>query len=253
VIVAPHPDGAVAITQADHAVMCAEFADAWGSATFGEVPRSEEVRLAAEQHELGWAELDATPPLDPATGLPFTVRDLPFQRYVRGQVAGPRALAERSPYAALVASLHHVSLYRPPRHLGALRSEGRVLRSFFADSLRMQAQLAEQAGVAQDDPETIRAGRLVRCWDGLSHDLLLDRVPCTRGGAPTAAGELAELRLVRRGNAVSVTPWPFAPSRVEVHARGRLLTQTFPSEAAMHAALLAAPVVTLRYELAAAT
>jgi Protein of unknown function (DUF3891) len=246
-IVAPHPAGAVAVTQADHAVMCAELADAWGS--LGDSPAAGDVRLAAEQHELGWAEFDAAPPLDSNTGLPFARTDLHFRHYLDLQVAGPRILGANSPYAGLLASMQYASFYRRPRGLGLLRADGRRLRSFFIQTSRLQAELAARAGVEIDDPQTVREARLVRCWDGLSHDLLLERAPCTRRDVPTAAADLAELRLERRGASVTITPWPFAPSRVEVHARGRLLTRTSSSEAELHEALAAAEIVTLTYAL----
>jgi Protein of unknown function (DUF3891) len=249
VIVATHPRGVVAVTQADHARMCAELADAWGSPPFGQVPRSGEVRLAAEQHELGWAELDADPTLDPSTGFPTTLYALHFSRYIDGQVEGPRQLGERSAYAGLVAALHHSTLYRRPGRLASLRTDGRLIRSFFAASERLRAELGERAGVAPGDPEAVRAGRLVRSWDGLSHDLLLDRAPCSRHNVPLAAGELTTLRLERHGDAISVSPWPFAVPSLEAHARGRLLTRRASSREEMHEALGEAPVVTLSYAL----
>jgi Protein of unknown function (DUF3891) len=246
-IVVPHPAGAVAITQADHAVMCAEFADAWAS--LDDSPAAADVRLAAEEHELGWAEFDAAPRLDANTGLPFARTDLHFRHYLDLQVAGPRALGARNPYAGLLASMQYASFYRRPPALGVLRADGRRLRSFFAQTARLQGELAARAGVEIDDPRTVREARLVRCWDGLSHDLLLERAPCTRRDAPIAAAGLAELRLERGGGSVSITPWPFAPSRLEVHARGRLLTSASSSEAELHAALAAAEIVTLTYTL----
>lgn len=249
-MVITHSDGAVAITQADHAKMCAQLVDAWGSPRFGSVPRRDELRLAASQHELGWSELDAQPPLDLATGLPATVNALPFDRYISGQLEGPRRLGEQAPYAGLAASLHHASLYERPGVVGLLSPRGRLLRAFFAEAQQLQSELADRAGVSLADPETLRAGRLVRAWDGLSHDLLLERAPCTRR-VPALDGELVELRLERDRDAIRVSPWPFAERRVEISVRGRLLTKTFDSADEMHVALAAAPAVTLRYLLIA--
>lgn len=94
-IIAPHPAGAVAVLQTDHAVMCAELADLWAS--LAEFPAADDIRLAAEKHELGWIELDAAPRLNPDTGLPFSVFELPFRNYLDSQVAGPRALGAAMP------------------------------------------------------------------------------------------------------------------------------------------------------------
>jgi len=231
--------------------MCAELADAWAS--LGDDPAAADVRLAAEQHDLGWAELDHAPWLNPATGLPFTVSELPFRHYLGSQVAGPRALGVYNPYAGLLASMHFATFYGRPHALGVLRADGRRLRSFFAQTARLQAELAARSGVQIDDPRTVREARLVRCWDGLSYDLLLERAPCTRRSAPVAADDLADLRLERRGDLMTIKPWPFVPERLEVHARGRLLTRTSSSEAELHAALAAAEWVTLTYALAPTT
>jgi hypothetical protein len=250
-IVAPHPAGAVAVTQADHAAMCAEFADAWAS--LGDSPAAPDVRLAAEQHDLGWSELDAAPRLNPANGLPFGLRELPFPHYLDSQVAGPAALGEHNAYAGLLASMHFASFYGRPPARALLRADGRRLRSFFAKTARLQAHLAARAGVAVDSPRTVREARLVRCWDGLSYDLLLERAPVTRPNVPMRRDELVDLRLERRGDVVSIAPWPFLPRRLVVHARGRLLTRTSSTEAELRAVLAEAEIVTLTYTLQPAT
>ena len=211
--------GSVAVTQGRHAEMCRAIGEAWGNEEFGHVEPV--VLLAAEQHELGWAALDVDPPLDPATGAPLTVAELHFSRYVHTQFKGPRQLAALDRHAALLASLHHVSLYTRPGVLGVLTADGRLLRSFFAHSERLQHALRSTLDVPEERLE--RQWRLVRAWDGLSHDLLLERAPCERPRVPTADGTLVALRLDRAGDEVVVEPWPFRTDRVEIPARGRRL------------------------------
>lgn len=212
-------DGTVAVTQGGHAEMCRAIGEAWGNDEFGAVEPV--VLLAAEQHELGWAELDAAPPLDERTGAPLTVGDMHFSRYIHAQIEGPRALAPRDPHAALLASLHHVSLYSRPGPVGLLSRDGRRLRDFFARSEELQGAL--RAIVDASDERIEREWRLVRAWDGLSHDLLLDRAPCDRPRVPTADGTLVTLRLERDGDAITVDPWPFRSDAVEIPVRGRRL------------------------------
>jgi hypothetical protein len=251
-MVAAVAGGHVAITQAEHATMCARIADAWGGERFGEPAPRDVLRRAAEEHELGWEELDAAPALHAPTGLPAQVMQLPFSRYIDGQVDGPRRLAARDPHAALIASLKHGELYRRPGRLGGLlRADGRRLRRFFAASAALQRELRAQLDV--DDADVERGWRVVRAWDGLSHDLILDRAPCERRDVPDAAGALVTLRLARAGDAaVTVDPWPFAADgEVVIPVRGRLLESTYADEAQLHAALAAAPAVTLTYRLTA--
>jgi hypothetical protein len=247
VILVRHPGGHVAVAQAEHAAMCGELACAWGNGRFGSVEPEAEVRLAAEQHELGWVDWDRAPTLDPATGLPFSVRDLDPEVHLPMQLEGPRRLASQSPYAGLLALLKHRSMYQPPRALALLRPDGRRVRSYLQQSHSLGEDLRAQ--VAAGDEEIERNWRLVRAWDGLSHDLLLERAPCTRPDVPDAAGELTDLRLERRDGALTVDPWPFADDRVRLAVRGRLLHETFDDQERMRAALAGAPEVELVYDL----
>jgi Protein of unknown function (DUF3891) len=247
VIIIAHPDGHVAVAQADHARMCGELARCWGNERFGQVEPADEVYLAAEQHELGWAEWDRSPTLDPSTGLPFTVLDLELVIHLPMQIEGPRKLASVSPYAALLASLKHTSMYDRPHITGLLRPKGRQVRSYLDRSRALQAELRTELPIG--DAEIERNWRLVRTWDGLSHDLLLERAPCTRREVPAAGGTAVELRLRREDGIHTLDPWPFADDRVRVHAQGRLLKQTFSDQERMRAELAEAPRVTLSYEL----
>jgi uncharacterized protein DUF3891 len=247
VIIVPHADGHVAVTQAAHASMCGELARQWGNQRFGRVEPAEDVYLAAEQHELGWTEWDQLPTLNPSTGLPFTVRELDLAVHLPMQLEGPRELASTNPYAALLASLKHASMYRRPSVIGLLSSEGRQIRGYIERSRALQTKLRSKLEI--DDADVERNWRLVRTWDGLSHDLLLGRAPCTRRAVPTAAGAAVELKLWRHDGFHGIDPWPFADDRVTVRAEGRLLSETFSDQERMRAALTEAPRMTLAYEL----
>ena len=219
--------------------MCAELAAAWGGGGFGPVEPAELLRLAAGEHELGWIAWDRSPILNPATGLPFTVIELDLQEYIRFQLDGPRLLAERSPYAALLTVHHHMSIYdrsgRDP-----------LVQSHLERSAAYRDELRAQVDATDDEIE--RNWRLIRAWDGISHELLYDWLPASRP-APDAEGNEVELRLERDDGAFTLAPWPFAARRVTVHARGRLLETTFTDQEQMRAALAEAPAITLEYEL----
>lgn len=250
-ILAPHPDGHVAVTQAEHAAMAAAIADSWGNERFGTLEPREPVRLAAERHEMAWEEWDRSPELDPATGLPFTVSALDPVVHLPMQVEGPRRLGEQSAYAGLLASLKHASMYERPSALGMLRSRARHVRAYLDASCELQADL--RARVDADDAEVERNWRLVRTFDALSHDLLLDRAPCARSGVPAAAGAKLELSLERHDGGHTLDPWPFASGAVTLDVRGRMLEGTFSDEERMRTALASAPEVVLTYELVRAS
>jgi hypothetical protein len=246
VIVLGHSDGHVAVPQQAHARMCGQLAAAWGNERFGAVHPVEEVRLAAEEHELGMREWDESPTLDRATGLPTTVNKLGVETHLPLRLQGPERLRERSAYAALLASLHHISFYDEPPVYGLLRRPGRRIHAYLRESGEFQQVLREQLNAPDDEVE--RNWRLVRTWDGLSHTLMFDRAPQTHHGVPAANGAV-DVRVGRRNGAFTVDPWPFAAERVVVSVDGLLLRDTFGDPGALHRALRAAPEIRLDYEL----
>ncbi len=227
--------------------MCARLVAAWGNARFGRPEDPAEVGLAAERHEAGMRDWDARPALDPASGLPAAVTRIALDEHLPMRLRAAELLAERSPYAALLVSLHHASFYARPPAYGLLRSRGRLIRDYLDRSAAFQARQRSATGAA--DPGVEHDWRLLRAVDGLSHDLLHGRAPCTRRDVPALPGELVDLRLEPRGEEIAVDPWPFTGSSVRSATDGRLLRETFADAGRMHAALAAAPAVTLAYEL----
>jgi hypothetical protein len=214
VIVLPHERGHAVIEQAEHARQCGELARAWAQ------PQAPDVVLAAEEHELGMVEWDRAPELDDSSGLPRTVTRMRLEAHLPLRLDGPRRLAQRSPYAALLASLHHVSFYtKPPVH-GLLRRPGRLIAAYLRESAAFQEELRAQVDASEEQVD--RDWRLVRRWDGISHMLLHDRP-------------------------ADLEPWPFRKDTVEVPITARLLERTFEDREALHAALAAAPAIELPY------
>lgn len=237
----------MAIAQQAHAWMCGQLARAWGNERFGAVEPAEEVCLAAEQHEGGMALWDLEPELDPDTGAARTVRAMDLDVHLPLRFESSRRLTSQSRYAALLATLHHVSFYdRPPAH-GKLKRAGRQIAGYLDRCADLERSL--RATVDAGEAEIERNWRIVRAIDGLSHDLLLERVPCTRENVPVAGGALVPLAIEKRDGRYAVDPWPFAADRVVARCEGRLLAGGFTEEEAMRAALREAPWVDLAYEL----
>jgi len=227
--------------------MCGELARAWGNELFGELDPSEDLYLAAEQHELGMLEWDRNPALDPHSGLPVTVQEMDLSTHLPLRLRGPERVRAQSPYAALLVSLHHTSFYAKPPRLGLLRKRGRQINSYLASSAEFQRQLREAVGAP--DPQVERNWRLVRAWDGLSHCLMYDRAPGALEAVPTADGRLARLEFGARDGVYTLDPWPFEPERVRASAEARLLEGPFSDRASLREGLAAAPRFELSYEL----
>jgi hypothetical protein len=197
------------IGQASHAWLSGQLARAWKQ-PFG---RWEEVCLAAEQHDVGMAEWDLAPALDASTGMPVHFTRMQREVHVALWEAAPRKVLAQSAYAALLVSLHGTGLYERfppgPEHAELVAGYVERQRSF-------QEQLIE--GMDLDVAEVREAQRLIAVWDEMSLGLCLGWEPVPH-----------------------LEPWPFREERVVLRCEGRRLAGPFADEAAMHAALAAAP------------
>jgi hypothetical protein len=147
-------DGAViAIGQASHAWVSGQLARVWN-------PRPEPyeaVCLAAEQHDVGMAQWDLLPTLNPATGLPTTFIELDLDTHVRLWSAAPARLLTQSRYAAVLVSLHGSRLYAL-RDLDAMDpDDADQIRAWEATQSAFRARLIAQLGA---DVDVLRAQQL---------------------------------------------------------------------------------------------
>ncbi len=250
--------GVLAIGQPSHAWVSGQLARAWGNERFGPVEPYDEVCLAAEQHDIGWATRDPEPLYNADTGLPRSFMEMPLDVHLDLWREGPRALLAQSRYAALLVSMHGRRLYER-RDLGKLeRSEADGIRSFLAGQRAFQAQLvaelrADPATAASATDELIeRNSLLLWTWDYLSLALCLDWAPVTAKHAPTAAGQVnLDLAAADHASPVQLSPWPFDGPTVTVRCEGRRLECRYDSADAMRTALAAAPWETLQLRLQA--
>jgi hypothetical protein len=224
-------EGAViAIGQASHAWVSGQLARAWD-------PRPEPyeaVCLAAEQHDVGMAQWDLLPTLNPATGLPTTFIELDLDTHVRLWSAAPARLLTQSSYAAALVSLHGSRLYAL-RDLEAMDpGEADKIRTWEATQSAFRARLIGQLGA---DVEVLRAQQaLMWCWDSLSLGLLLGWETFTVEGITLRDGAVLD-------------PWPLSVPELTVVCDGRRLEGTFTDEGAMRDALEAAEHVGLSFTL----
>ena len=246
VLLIPTTEGHLAVAQPEHGRMCGQLCRAWGNHEFGEVIPRAEVCRAATLHDDGWLSWEREPTLDPRVGLPYTFRTAPFRLHLRIHAAWSHELSTSEPYPGLLVSLHHASFFKRPGQFGRLRDGGRRITAFLDDLEGLQRELKSLLGVPEEQVERNR--RLVRIWDGLSHDLLLDQVPRVHKAVPCRAG-VVDLTIERDGADHIISPWPFAEAEVTVTASARELRGRFTDERTLCAALSDAPVVELSYTL----
>lgn len=224
-------DDVLCIGQASHAWISGQLARRWGNEDFERPEPLEEVCLGATQHDVGMAEWDLRPELNPETGRPRSFMEMPLATHLRLWSAAPQKVLTQSPYAALIVSMHGAALYarRASKEPGSEESD--AVRRFLTEQERLQQHLLEATGA-----EAARARqnqRLVWALDFLSLGLLLDWAPDSVG-APTRLGEPdAEITL---GDG-TVDPWPFDGDRVDVRAAARRLAGRYDSQEALDEAL----------------
>jgi hypothetical protein len=225
-VLRPDGDATICIGQASHAWITGQIARAWR-----DVEPYEEVCLAAEQHDVGWAEYDLTPELNPDTGLPRSFMEIDFPARMRIWEPAPHRLESQSLYAALLVSLHGTSLHRQMAEAA----------DYVARQTALQERWIERLGADREQVDRNRRNILV--WDALSLALCLRWDPFESDGL--------ELERVE-GERFTLAPWPFAADTLTVACEGRRLEGRFDDEPELHAALRDAPIATLRFRLSAA-
>jgi hypothetical protein len=221
--------GVICIGQPAHAWVSGQLARAWAE-PFD--PR-EEVCLAAAQHDLGMAEWDAAPTLNPDTGFPHSFLEMPLETHLRLWGRAPALALSQSRWAGLLVSMHGAALYT--------RRRGEPGVAEFLDAqAALQARLRESLGISEADARGPQ--RLLAAWDWMSLVLCMDRLPAT------VEGPELEMR-DGGGGTVAVDPWPFAAPALDVQVDGRHLPEPSSDEEAMRATLEAAEWVRLDFRL----
>lgn len=250
------------VLQTDHAQIAGLFAGLWGGGGFAVPEPLPAVRLAAEQHDYGWLEVEATPGVRPETGRPYDFLHLPTPIHIPVYERAIHHAAAIDPYAGLLVSLHGTGLYRKRygymSHLVFKEHHPRyrtIIDRFLESQDQFQARLRDQVQV--DDATLWTHYRWLQGWDLLSlflaltdpaeePELLLGVVPLCPGGPETA--------VTARGagpGLYTVDPWPFQSDSVAVtlpvrHVTDRLYEHDRDFQQAFAAAAVQELCLTLR-------
>ena len=247
-LVRPEAGGTVAIGQASHAWLSGQLARAWGNERFDRPAPWEEVCLAAEQHDVGMAEWDLAPRLDPERGWPQPFTEMALADHLRLWSAAPAKLIPQSRYAALLVSLHGSALYER-RDLARMSAEdAAAVRGYLARQRELQDRLI--ALLDADRAQVARNQRLLYAWDGMSLALCLGWDGHEAEDVPSVGDAGVGVWLAPEAGArVAVDPWPFRAGELTVRCEGLRLAGRYDTEAELHAALAEAPSVLLEFTL----
>jgi hypothetical protein len=116
-VLLPRPDGDLLrlVTQPDHAHFAAEALALFRVPELAAHPRRNALLRAVRLHDNGWRELDAAPPVDPGSGLPYGFIELPLRPRLEAWERGTARYADSDPYVALLATQHALALHADRR------------------------------------------------------------------------------------------------------------------------------------------
>jgi Protein of unknown function (DUF3891) len=212
------------IRQPDHALLALAILDGWRPGSLENHPRRAAIRLAAREHDNGWAEEDAAAQIDD-DGRPVDFVAASLDVKLRLWARGIDRLAAQDSYAAVLVAEHALTVY------GQRRSDP-AWAAFFAAMRSRRDSLVRGLAVAPGDVEGDYA--FVNLADALSLAF------CTAAAPPRAvAGHAVSLA----GDVVRVTPDPFGgvPLPLRVPAR-RIPDRRYASAADLRAELDAARI-----------
>lgn len=239
-----HDGEMVCIGQASHAWVSGQLARRWGNGRFARPDPFDEVCLGAEQHDVGMAEWDLRPELNPETGWPRAFTELPLATHLALWSAAPEKVLTQSPYAALMVSMHGHALYAS-RDTGELDGDdSRAVTAYIREQEAFQRELLANLG---EDPDRARSNqKLVWMLDFLSLAPLTGWVPDTIETPTNVDEPPAELRVESTGHlALTVDPWPFGEDELRIRYQGRRLAARSRSQGELDRRLAAAPWVTV--------
>lgn len=215
--------------QLDHAAFSGDLARRWGGGELPDLAPAESVILAASRHDAGWPELDETPTLDPGTSIPHDYRTVPLEDRLAVAERSVARVAAVDPYAGWLVSRHFASF-----HEGA--DDPDAIRWVTAQVGRRAEMLARaRASVDREDlhPLVLEANLdFVQLLDALSlaaiHGWESWRSDPMAGGYGEERTRFAweRVEIAPREVRARVSPYPFAPERVEGEVPARLLEGT---------------------------
>lgn len=143
-IVVRRSDSLRLVTQNDHAHLAAEMLALFRLPELVGHPRRARLLEAVREHDNGWRETDAAPPVDSQSGRPHDYRSLPgeLRRELWGR--GARRWVGKDTYIALLVVRHALELHRGT-------SSEPQWRSWFEELRELEEELREASGLTKQE------------------------------------------------------------------------------------------------------
>lgn len=211
-IIRPHQEGQLLITQPDHAALAARIMSHWVGL---DSPRRTDILTAIGAHDNGWLEVDEVPKRD-AAGAVLDFMHVPLD--VR-QGVWPRSvtLLQHTPYAAALVAQHSIHIFS--------RFRGHDdWTAFFARMEQMRDEALARSGATPletliDEYRFVRLGDLI----SLTFCNAWPDAPSEDHGYTIRLTDLSAVALAKAGSRLTVSPDPFGGQTVALAIEGRLL------------------------------
>src|SRR5688500_8207027 len=230
----PRPAGDLLrlVTQPDHAHLAGEALSLFRLPELTGHPRREALLRAVRLHDNGWRELDAAPPVDPASGLPYGFIELPSAQRLEAWERGTARYAGSDPYAALLAVEHALVLH-------ADRRDREGWRELLPRLDERRAELLATCGLAEQ--ELVADYRWLDLADSLSLAACAGWLKPTQRRGFTLAPEAPEQASTGLVAEVRLAPFPLAGATTLGVPCRFLPARRYRGDADLGAALAAAP------------
>jgi hypothetical protein len=267
-IIQDQGDQLVIIRQTDHAVLSGFFARELGNEVFSQPAPMESFRLAATEHDNGWAEWEQQPTIDPATFSPYTFMSIPTEEHILLYQRGIERVVKVDHYAGLLVSMHCANLYdrtratMPGFSAKYVKSQEAPLVQDVLQRLRLQ-QLRLKVDLRADpamknfaDEKWLQANaQRLEAVDRLSlYICLAPQDPATIDAVPVDyRGMEADWNLQPEENGtVTLEPYPFRrdPLEISILAR-RIPKRRYADDGEFQKTLAQAPFFALKFTLRA--
>lgn len=261
------PDGWWLLNHQDHARLAAAFGQHWSTADFPAPEPRREVLLAVAHHDDAWVERDRAPELTPQgqpsaftkelVGTYAAFEEIDLYDYLKVRGAATEAQAADHPFAAMLISMHTVSLLTKGADLSTLSEDERAYHAdFIAGQQRRQEELLA-AAVARDPALAAhatpaarqRAFEYLQACDSFSLAVCVDYPSALplQHTHPDAHGARHEILVEPLGHhRFRLTPYPLDEPEIAFDVPARFVPgKTFASVETFREAFHAAPVETI--------
>jgi hypothetical protein len=229
------------IAQHDHALIAGELAEHFGNDHFARPEPREAALQGVRLHDCGWPLHDEQPTIN-KEGKPLDVFETPREIALRVWTASAEKASAINPYAGLLVSLHVLSLsvfassqtsFAHEKFDLSEPSEKFAVSKFQHREMERQQNLRTEVGLRTDKPTHHKHPhevtqkkedqltfnfRMLQAMDAISLAACCTKPPSSESQEvkPQPGAKSIKFAIARRGDDVTIDPWPFDQPQVEL-------------------------------------